>query len=248
MLLTDKDCDLEFEDVSVAAVEDGGTGWSIQRSDGWSFWVERSWGVEPKVGDVARFYGRGIGYPVRGLDIAGRQCFYRTEAEEREKRRLECEERARERRYDFERDRHKLDADYSALPRIFQQRIDKFRRNNPDFRWQFESYELFCCKQAVVIAAALDQFRADSPTDRNSEAYRATVHAAFVAFRELPWAEQKRRVPGLDDDHSGNTFGAACKLAYWFLTNPEAVEKSYGSLAPLVGSEEYGCVPRDAAP
>lgn len=49
----------------------------------------------------------------------------------------------------------------------------------------------------------------------------------------------------ISEGHSGNTFGMACRLAYLYLTEPENVIKLHGALAPLVGSKEYGCVPRD---
>lgn len=45
-----------------------------------------------------------------------------------------------------------MDVDYENLPDAFKKRIDRFRANNPDFRFEFESYELFCCMEAVKIA------------------------------------------------------------------------------------------------
>jgi hypothetical protein len=33
----------------------------------------------------------------------------------------------------------------------------------------------------------------------------------------MEWDEQKKLVPGLDDGHSGNTFGMACRLAIAYL-------------------------------
>ena len=43
----------------------------------------------------------------------------------------------------------------------------------------------------------------------------------------------------LSNDHSGNTFGAACSLAYHYLENEGNVIKVHGALAPLVGSKRY---------
>jgi hypothetical protein len=51
--------------------------------DGWSLWCGRKCPIEPKAGQVARQYGAGIGFPVRGLFIDGRKFWYRSEAEER---------------------------------------------------------------------------------------------------------------------------------------------------------------------
>lgn len=36
--------------------------------------------------------------------------------------------------------------------RRFQQRIDLRRKNNPDFRWEFEDYELEVCRFAALFA------------------------------------------------------------------------------------------------
>ena len=127
----------------------------------------------------------------------------------------------------FEESRESMDAQYEALPRIFRERLDKFRRNNPDFRWKYEPYELFVCEEAVRIAEELE-----TPDE-------------VVAFGKMTYEEQKARVT-LSDGHSGNTFGMVMRLAYLFLSDEAGVEQMHGALAPLVGSEEYGCVPTPA--
>lgn len=83
--------DDQFEDVTIELVSDEGpAGWSIKRSDGWSFFVDREDApVEPKVGMSARFYGQGIGARVRGLFLDGQKVFYRTEAEDQERHEIE---------------------------------------------------------------------------------------------------------------------------------------------------------------
>lgn len=75
--------DLDFQEVEIKSVRpEMGGGWSIERSDGWSFYVPAESPVEPLPGMVARFYGRGIGYVVRGLLIDGQCVFYRTPDEQ----------------------------------------------------------------------------------------------------------------------------------------------------------------------
>lgn len=81
--------DTEFEDTTLAAVRHEGAGWDVKRADGWSFFVPEG-PVVPKVGSAARFYGKGIGYSVRGLFVDGRKVFYRTKAEEAEHREIEA--------------------------------------------------------------------------------------------------------------------------------------------------------------
>lgn len=75
--------DSEFELTEIAKVTPSKDGWDVTRADGWCFFVSRKHGVEPHVGDVARFYGKGIGCPVRGLYLGGRRVFYRTEEEQK---------------------------------------------------------------------------------------------------------------------------------------------------------------------
>jgi hypothetical protein len=73
---------------SVTAHEKEG-GWSIERDDGFSFFVPKDSPVAPAVGMTARFYGRGIGYAVRGLYLDGREVFYRTVDEDEAKNRAD---------------------------------------------------------------------------------------------------------------------------------------------------------------
>jgi hypothetical protein len=186
-------------------------------------------GVVPKAGDCLRLCGS-FGRPVRGFIVNGVLVSYRTQAEERERHRLMVEEMQAKRLREFEeKGRAELDAKYAALPPIFQQRIDKFRHNNPDFRWQYEGYEMFCCTEAVKLARHLGT--AD-----------AVEHYRTLAFKEQDAID---KAAGVSDDHSGNTHGAMVALAYLYLKQPDAVRQMHGALAPLVGSFQYGCIPPD---
>ena len=219
-----KSTDTEYEDHVITEVTESETHYSVMMGP-MGFGISKEYGIRPKTGDTIRLYGT-FGRPIRGVDLNGVELYYRTPDEEAERHRLWVEQKHQDDRAKFEEEREKLDVQYDALPPIFRKRIDKFRRNNPDFRWQFERYEMFCCREAVKIAEALE-------TPERVE-----------AFRQMGWEEQKELVD-LDADHSGNTFGAACALAYHYLSDAENVEKMHGALAPLVGSKEYGCVPRD---
>lgn len=77
--------DTQFEETTISEVrkyDDGA--WEIKRADGWLFQVPADSPVVPEVGMVARFYGKGIGSTVRGLELDGQRIWYRTEAEQRE--------------------------------------------------------------------------------------------------------------------------------------------------------------------
>lgn len=227
--------DGEWEEYQLDRVRESADGYELGFDDGLCFWCPRVESVVPKVGDTIRLFGRGFGYTVRGLLVNGRVVFYRTEAEQEEENRRTVEESRRQRREEFEKNRAKLDADYDALPPIFQARVDKFRRNNPDFRWEYEDYEMFCCTQAVLLAQTLGSVEAIRAWDKINSAEHDPPY---------DYKAQVAAVPGWSDEHSGNTHGMAVALACWYLTQPEAVERMHGALAPLVGSAEYGCVPR----
>lgn len=239
--------DTQFENVVVRDVSEG----SFVREDGWSFGIQDEWSVKPKPGDVARFYGRGTGYTVRGLDINGVQCYYRTEEQQSEEHAKWVSNHEAEQKAEFEENKASLDEKYQNLPEVFQRRIDKFRANNPDFRWEYEPYEMFCCEQAVVIATAIGKRLVDEamteglPLEDAKKVIGERAPSAFQEFSNMGWENQKELVPDLDEGHSGNTFGCSVRLAYLYVSeHSENIVKLHGALAPLVGSEEYGCIAR----
>ena len=212
--------DDEFrEEIVTKATDD-----SITGESGWSLFVPEDSPVKPAVGMVARFYGRGIGYPVRGLFLDGQRVFYRTEAEQRAQFEADAARRQSEREAEFEAKREETDRRIEALPEDFRRRIYRFQQHGGrKFRVEFEPYELFVCEQAVAIASAF------------------TSEEEIEAFREKPWADKMAAVPALTDQHSGNTFGCSVVLAKAVKRDPTLVTKIHGALTPLVGCAEYGC-------
>jgi hypothetical protein len=108
------------------------------------------------------------------------------------------------------------------LPAIFQKRIRNFREANKNFRWDYESYEMFCCEEAIKIANCLK------------------TEDKIITWAKLDWNEQVKQVP-IDEGHSGNTFGCAVQLARLYVAQHQLIEKAHGALANLVGCKEYGC-------
>lgn len=216
---------MSIEKSTIKEVHDSEDYYSIHTEDGMGFGLEKKYGVVPKEGDTVEVHSVN-GSTIRAVDINGKRVFYKTDEDLDREHKEWCASNQKRKEEAFEKEKASLDAKYEALPKVFKDRIDKFRANNPKFRVDFEGYEMFTCEQAVVIADALK------------------TKEALEEFKNLDWAEQKAKVPLLDEGHSGNTFGCACALAYWYLEQPENVTKMYGALAPLVGSEEYGCVPK----
>lgn len=76
--------DDQFEDKVIEKAERQKDGTVAITCSGWTLWCGKDWKTMPTPGQTARQYGKGIGFPVRGLFIDGEQVWYRTEAEERE--------------------------------------------------------------------------------------------------------------------------------------------------------------------
>lgn len=216
---------------------------SILTNEGMGFGLEKKYNVVPKEGDVITLYTV-QGSTIRGMDINKEKIYYKTDEQLQEERKEWLANNEKEKEERFLKEKDKLDADYNALPEFFQKRIDKFRANNPTFRKDFESYELFTCTEAVKIATALAN---DEEIAKHPDVVgwiEKPVPERIKLWSNLAWPEQKLIIPTLDEGHSGNTFGMACQLAFHFTSNPENVVKLHGALAPLVGSEEYGCIPK----
>lgn len=219
--------DLQFEESIVEKVTPyrDGHGWEVGHRGAWVIGVDAErCDVPPQVGETIRTYGRGIGSIVRGIVIGGRVYRYRTEDEQRaaDAQSNRDAEIGRERALETNRADH--DRRIAALPQVFRERMEKFQRDGGhEFRRDYEDYELFCCEQAVVIAESLK------------------TPEALKAWHDLPFGVQKTQVPALDDGHSGNTFGMACRLAQFYMEKPEFVTKMHGALTLLVGCDAYGC-------
>jgi hypothetical protein len=213
--------DNQYHEVIIKSVDES----SFTGNNGWLFYAPKDSKVKPKIGTIARFYGRGIGHTVRGLFLDGEEVFYKTELQEKiaQEKQIEDDKIKRQKEYES-KNIHELDARYERLPEVFRKRLDKYRNTNPNFRRDYETYELFCCEQAVIFSQTFN-----------------TIEALDKWYPIKEYNNQKLQCPLLSNDHSGNTFGMAVRLARWYLTNPENVIKEHGALTPLVGCEEYGC-------
>ena len=81
--------DDSFEVKIIEKVVPAEEGWEISFVGGWCLWVPPESPVAPQPGMTARLYGKGIGYPVRGLFLDEHQVFYRTASEDKEYRDIE---------------------------------------------------------------------------------------------------------------------------------------------------------------
>jgi hypothetical protein len=202
--------DTDYEDHLVVRVVDEGVAYSVYIANNVAFGLPKSYGVAPKTGDTVRLYPSGrLGGVIRGVVLNDKIVYYQTAQKARAQA---LQERDEARAHDYAAyiaNRATYEAQFAALPDIFQARITGFRNANPEF-WRFEPYELFTCGEAVKIAAVV---QADE----------------ISAFYELPFERQQEIVPDLSDGHSGNTFGAACSLARIYLERPDMIPAAHGA-------------------
>lgn len=133
--------DTNYESNILTRVEEHSESYSLG-FDFWSIGMPKM-GVVPKIGDSVKLYGRGAGFPVRGLVINEQVVYYRTAEKQEEYQLLLAERYNLNKKLKYFVQRSSLESKFLALPEVFQRRITRLRSNNPDFRWQGERYELF---------------------------------------------------------------------------------------------------------
>jgi hypothetical protein len=227
--------DKQYTTYFVAEVTDepNGEGWMIKSSEGWSLWCEMTLCEQrPVPGESLLVYGKGIGFPARGIVIGGRVYRYRTAAEEERSRYESRDAMTRKRQAELDREREDRDRRIAALPPPLRLRMERFQKTRADWRRDFEPYELFVCEEATVIAAAAQA----------AGVALSTQLLWIRGFHDAPNPRQRELCPEAKlSEHSGNTFGQACTLASLLLRLPDEVPNMHGAMCPLVGCKEYGC-------
>jgi hypothetical protein len=214
--------DDDREEGTLERVEECKGGWSVTSSSGWGCFVSAEYGVAPKVGDRFVTWGS-IGRPIRGQAINGRILYYRTPDEQRVEDLKQSEKIKADRVAEYESKRSEYDAKVAALPAPLRERVEAFRAFKPEWRWNYEPYELACCEEAARLAA-----------------HFKTVDA-LKAFSKLGYDEQKAEYPEMDSGHSGNTWGMSIRLAWLLIAKPDLLVQEHGAICALVGCEDCGC-------
>ena len=243
-ILTEANLDREFHDHVIESSEasvdkDGRASHSVHFESALCLYVRDELrvqrGTEPRPdgfqkGDALRLYGRMFGF-VRGVALVeyGRVLAvfrYMTEAQAEEQQEREVAEQKERRRREWEDKKEDTLARVSRMPGLFQRRFEFFMRR-PEWGGDFGLYEVFSMEEAVKIA----------------EICKTAERVEWFAKAEPAFQKGAANAAGitLSDDHSGNTFGAACHLAHGYLAQPDALHMMHGALCPLVGCKEYGC-------
>lgn len=195
----------EYIDITVekATRYEDESGWTIE-------WDSMGTGVTapPEVhvnpGDTIRFYGLtgdGFGGQRHGWALNGFLIEWLTPWERFAERVQWLANYDREKRERFVKERDEMDTRYEALSAPLKARIDRFRAERADFRIDSEGYEMFACVDADHIANLLRP-RIEAGEDPD---------AVVDEFKDLPWDDQV--AAGIQEGHSGNTFGGACMMA-----------------------------------
>ena len=222
--------DTQYIESTISDVRTESDGYSVTTHSYGTLFVEKKRGVRlvPKPGMVLRTYGRGFGYTVRGIVIDGTVFRYRTEKQEESRFKKMVRDDKAKRYREFRKNKKSLMKRVKALPEPLQKRFVRFEAANPDFWPMYGGYELFVCEEAVKIAKA---FAERPPGD------------LAIWYAASGFTDKATEVPDLSDDHSGNTFSMATRLATLMLTDPEMASGEHGALVALVGCETYGCGP-----
>jgi hypothetical protein len=219
--------DIQYRELTLTEVSEHTDSWTLGTDWGMLDVDKGDVTFKPEVGMHVRFYGKGMGYTVRGVVIPQPEqniiFHYRTEKEAEADHQQWIKEENDKKIELYKKNEKTYEAVYASLPECFQKRIDRFRANNLDFNHEYLEYELFCCTESLKIAKKLK-----------------TVEQ-IDNWRQMAWDAQ-RKIVDISPDHSGNTFGASVLLAKYYLTDVDNVVKQHGALCPLVGCKDYGCV------
>lgn len=198
---------VEISTVKTIEMYDDG-GFAITQESGWSFFVNaeeaNKFSETPEPGDNVVVLG-GLGHEIRGIFINDREYRYvtREEAEKRREEWLASHAREKEERF------YANIGDYikrkEALDKPFRERLNRFANKGFKKFWTEDGgYELFAVEQADQLLKHVKE---------------RCIHVDQTPvewldwFYKLDWDEQMAAFPGLDDGHSGNTFGAMVGLA-----------------------------------
>ena len=231
------DNDNEFEEMTVKTVNPERGGWELEMNHS-CLWVSEKYDGHdspiPHPGSSIRIYP-GHFRRIRGIIIDGKEAFYRTDEEQRQKDNEDGLKEDVKKQKELEATKEDRDKQWAALPPEFLQRKQRFMQNNETWRRDFETYELFVCEEAMKIVRHFKTEKALKKAIVDTK----KKHPEFASW----WEVCKEHGLEMDENHSGNTAGSAGELASTYLHNPRYVPFIHGALATLVGCKEYGCPP-----
>lgn len=185
--------DMQFQAHEVGTVEPATNGWSVGFVHGWHLFVTSDNVKEPPTpGEPVLLFGRGIGYPVRGIVIGGRVYRYQGAAEH--------EVEQSEMRAHLTREREEADAKFVAAASRLPP-LPKFECTDPD-GWaacvklnSSDAYSYECCRYAAAWASLMESAGPFTPESAEECASKADtggitgfMYGAAVAMLAKFWA------------------------------------------------------------
>lgn len=210
---------------------------------GWT--TQMPWPIEerPAVGNRIRVWSNGSMNHGVSLWRSNRTLipvYYKTKQERDVEHGYWVAEHQRKQRSDFAAQQAELDAQFEALPPDLQRRIQRFRDEDPDFRWREEAYEMAACAEGGrLYRAAMDpatgtilkeagiklpknptlpsweQPKGEGVTDWVDipENRLLAIDAINGPANDYDYKKLETLFPWIDQGHSGNTWGHAVMFA-----------------------------------
>lgn len=208
---TDDEYDIAF--IKAVDYENEWGPYDITMHNGWSFSLSNKFALTsgkttPQPGDFIRQWGGGIGQQIRGVQINDHMYSYKTNEMLREENKIWSDVWTWQKRVDFQKNEEKIRARIANLPQFFQDRIQRFINRDENFLADDAGYELFIYEEAVKLAAHF------------------TTKEEVEAFHKLSYPEQNEIWTDAAEGHSGNTYGSAIHIAYWYLDSLEQDKES----------------------
>jgi len=235
--------EVESDDGESATVTVGDPLWPNRKMGMGGWTTSMPWPISPRpvVGMKIRIWSTGNqnhGVSVHiGPDIV--PVYYKTKREMDVEHAAWIADHQKKQRQDFVDHVSQLDAEYEKLPGPLKRRIDRFRSEDPDFRWKEEAYEMAACAEAGrLYKAAMDPATGkilkdagiklgdttisswDQPKGVGTTDWEDTPENRLLAIDAINSAPNnynykllEELFPWIDPGHSGNTWGHAVVFA-----------------------------------
>lgn len=138
----------------IIEIKEEGDDWSITKDDGWSFWLERKYGIVPKVGDEIKILSH-WGNQIHGIQVNGRNAFWLTKKQAEAKHQKWKKKIRRQHRYAYKKLMRKIideesfaTVDISGMGGGYERACQlmlraglKYLENKPNFIWDYKGFE-----------------------------------------------------------------------------------------------------------
>ncbi len=189
----------------IKKVTESENGYEIAKEDGWSLWLDKKFGIMPKVGDEIVLYGQ-IGFPIQGIDIAGKEAYFKTQAQLDKEHEDFCKKVREDRIKEHEETikRIKNDKPYETV----------------DISGIGGSYEWGC---QIMLQAGLEFLKAHPDFHFD---YRQNPHIIGVATTDTLWGKELDKVLWDASEKFGKQYGATGAMHQFVVNHLMFIQKN----------------------